>query len=228
MGYDITFHPFSRKEYKFFVEAVVENPDDFKKQLEYIHSDQGERDFLAQNVYGHVKRFKEEVLSGTVEYEKTIGLVSGAILGYLHPYWYSRGGLLTELLNEEECRKFFARISGIIDERNKPVFDKARNFITGNYSSGGFIPHQNITPLKEFLTKDSSKEIVDKYIGNTNIESLLKALEYCETHGLDLLEVSDIYVPFTGETSTYPENFRASHLENIDNFKNDSMKSELT
>ena len=37
MGYDVTFHPFKKTEYTYYVEKVVENPTDYLYQLENIH-----------------------------------------------------------------------------------------------------------------------------------------------------------------------------------------------
>ena len=65
MGYDVTFHPFKRSEYKFYVEEVVENPNDFHKKLKTIHTDNEERDFLKE-IFKKEKRTEDdfsEVLS---------------------------------------------------------------------------------------------------------------------------------------------------------------------
>lgn len=224
MGYDVTFHPFKRSEYKFYVEEVVENPNDFQNKLKTIHTDNEEREFLSENIYSRINQFKKDVLNGDAEYETTVGLASAAILGYLHPYWYSRGGMLSSLLTETEFDDISDNIVSIVDDKNKPVFEKSNNQIIGNYSSGCYIPNKNISTLKEKIKKSSNKDIVEKHIGDYNLESLLNCLDYCIKNELDLLEATDIFVPISGESSTYPSNLRAPHFKNISNYNNDSKK----
>jgi uncharacterized protein (UPF0297 family) len=227
MGYDVTFHPFKISEYKFYVEEVVENPKTYRDKIKTIHTDNEVRELLSQNIYSRISQFKNDVLNDELEYENSIGLASAAILGYLHPYWYSRGGMLSTLLDEPEFYDISENIVTIIDDKNNHIFERSINQIIGNYSSGCYIPNKNILTLKKKINKSSNKDIIEKHIGDYNLESLLNCLEYCLSNELDLLEATDICVPISGESSTYPQNLRAPHLKNIANFNNDSKKLNI-
>ncbi|GAA4823130.1 hypothetical protein [Algivirga pacifica] len=225
MGYDITFHPFSRKEFSYYIEDVIQAPSEYVSRLAKVHSDREEQAVLSANVYSRIGDFIEEVKMGDSAYEQTVGLAITAILGYLHPYWYARGGMLSALKTYPEFKSIFKEISSIAREETRFLFDQAHNQIIGNYSSGTYVPYENIGALKMLLEDEKNHSIVEETIGDYNKESLLNCLEYCLINRLDLLEAADIFIPATGEVSTYYPNARAPHLNNIMNFENNSKKS---
>ncbi|GJM61219.1 hypothetical protein [Persicobacter diffluens] len=223
MGFDVTLHPFRRTDFTFFVERVVENPKEFRYQATFIHEDEKEALFVRNNIYNHFESFKKGLLSGEDYYEKGIGLASAALMGFLHPYWYMRGGLISDLLQEGRLASYFQPIDRITKPVNKAVFGKAQNHIVENYSSGVYLPFENMEAFYEEVIGDKGQQF-SQHIGESNMESLKKCLEYCQLHQLDLLEATDVCVPFTGESSTYPAHLRASHLNNLNDFSNQSKR----
>lgn len=222
MGFDITFHPFSRKEYKFYIEQVVERPDDYVEQLKRIHSSSSESDYVAINIYSRFEVFKSNVMAGDESFDSTVGFASASIMGYLHPYWYSRNASLKEVILHLKVESVLSKISSIVELKNKTFFDKAINDIESNYSSGCYIQYEGAKQvMKSIKNKEKYKSLITCF-GKDNMASLISCLRYCVKNKLDILESSDIVVPFTGQTTTFSPNFRAAHLKNIKDHKNES------
>ena len=219
MGYDVTFHPFSRKEFHFYIERVVDDPTDYGLQLMGLHDDPEEHAFLTDAIYSRFGRFKAQILAGTMDFEKGIGSCMASIFGYLHPYWYSRGGMLSRLY-EAPFNAYRGDIADLVSGPSKPVFDKAYGAIMENYSSGVYVPYEKIAHLQQLLKDPANAAMVEEVIGGSNIASLLECLQYCLAHRLDLLEATDVYVPISGECSTLPANMRAEYLKNITDHSN--------
>ncbi len=226
MGFDVTLHPFKRKEFKYFIEDVVEQPQLIDSRVAAIHHKEEERAFLASSIYERISHFKTDVLEETAHVEKTIGLATAGILGYLQPYWYLRNGLLSKLMTSTVFASFTANLSSIVAESQKPFFDSESGVIE-NFSSGVYLPFDNIEKLKTELADVEFKTLVTETIGSENIEVLKNCLDYCISNELDLLEATDLCVPFTGESSTFAPNMKAIHLKNISDFKNYSEKRKV-
>jgi len=223
MGYDITLHPFSRKEFKYFIEEVVEKPETIDSRVAAIHNKETERAFIVDAIYSNIPAFKIDIDKNGVEVEKTTGMLSAAIMGYLHPYWYLRNGLLADLLDHELFSGLNTNLAALVKEENKKYFASGEGIIE-NYSSGFYLTFQQVTKLNDELSRPDSRKVAEKFLGDENYSLLKKCFTYCMENELDLLEASDIYVPFSGENSSYHLNVRAAHLKNISDFTNYSQK----
>ena len=224
MGYDVTLHPVNRKEFKYFIEEVFNEPHLMDTKAAAIHNKEQERVFLVKSVYSNFPKFKEQLLNKSSSVEKTIGFAATAILGYLQPFWYLRNGLISSLLSDFEFKEMTSNLSSIVEEENKVFFD-SENGVDENYSSGVFIPYQNIPTLLEKLRHAEFKNKIIEAIGEENLNSFICCLDYCNTEKLDLLESTDLYVPLSGEFYTFPSNAKALHLKNTSDYSNFSQKN---
>jgi len=227
MGYDVTFHPFSRAEFDFYVRRVVEDPTNYLQQIAHLHDSQEEHDFLDSGIYAHTAASVEKLRVGTQDFEKGIGFSAAAVFGYLHPYWYSRGGMLSRL-DISPFDNYRGDISDLVTGPSKWVFDKAYGVIMENYSSGVYVPYEKIGHLKNLLQDPANETLVNEVIGDSNLPSLLHCLDYCLKHQLDLLEATDLYVPMSGSCSSLTANFRASYMKNIDNHVNSGRSKPIS
>ena len=227
MGYDITMHPFSTREFNYYFDDVLLDDKKIDSRLQDIHTDEGERTFLKDAIYSRLAPLKSQTLSGELEFENGIGFGMCAIFGFLHPYWYSRNGLLTKLFQFEALKLYLGTIADLASDSNKALFNKSNGGLIGNYSSGVFVPSQNINAVLDLLQSTNGRAASVDQLGEENYTSVLHCLQYCLTHTLHLMEASDLVVPFSGESNTYPPNLRASHLKNIDNHDNNAKNKKI-
>jgi len=229
MGFDVTYHPIKREEFKFYIEEVVKQPDSYQKQLTCLHSDANEQAFLNDGIYSRFGTFKSDVLAGTGSFDKTIGFATAAIASYLHPYWYARGGLLSRLVAESGFQELNEPWSIWVDEELRPVFDQAVSLVSENYSSGCLIPYDKLEKLKQTLQVPENQAVVEKLIGDEdNRKALYNCIQYCLEQQTALLEATDLFVPFSGEHYSFAKNFKAFHLKNLDDFTNHSESKPLS
>ena len=221
MGYDVTFHPFSRVDFDYFVDRVLLNPVEYSEQVQRIHDDTGEREYVARELYGKWAEFNERILNGE-DFGNTLGFSITGILGYLKPYWYSRGGMLSRLITHEAFSPCTGDLTKIASQANRALCSRNEAVITGNYSSGCYIPFEQMRILRSRLEDEQHAPLIEEAIGEMNIAALKSCVEYCMQNELDLLESSDLYSPGSGRCSTFPKNIRAAYLKNIDDFSNDS------
>lgn len=219
MGYDVTFHPFNRKEFSYFIDQVVAMPTDYATQVQHLHGDPEEHDYISNNLYFYWEEHIGKIAQGS-DFESTLGFGIAGILGYLHPYWYSRGGLLSNLVQQAPFSAFTGRLANLASEATKAIFEKNSGLIVGNYSSGCYIPYESISDLIAALNDPANSTWVDEQIGDYNIESLRQCLAYCAQYQLDLFECTDLYVPSSGDCNTLPQNIRAGYKNNLDDFSN--------
>lgn len=224
MGYDVTFHPFDRKEFSYFIDQVVAAPTNYREQVQKLHTDPEEHDYVSNNLYFYWEEHTNKIVQGS-EFESTLGFGIAGILGYLHPYWYSRGGLLSNLVQRAPFNEFTGQLATLASNATKTIFEKNGGFIVSNYSSGCYIPYESISDLKATLKDPTHTAWVDEQIGDYNIDSLHNCLTYCLQHQLDLLECTDLYVPISGECNTLPQNIRAGYKKNLDDFSNSGAKT---
>jgi hypothetical protein len=227
MGFDITLHPFSTKEFKYYFEDVLIDESKITSRLEHIHTDDSEREFLKDAIYSRLQPLKSKVLSGQLEFENSIGFGMCAVFGFLHPYWYSRNGLITKLFELEELKQYVGNLTKLASDQNKDLFQKANGGLIGNYSSGVFIPDNSIDLVLNYISSQPGQKLAEDLLGGDNYNSFVTCLKYCSSNALHLLEASDLVVPFSGNTNTYPKNLRAFHLKNVDDQTNDAKKKVL-
>lgn len=228
MGFDVTFHPFRREEFKTYVEAIVKDPTTYQKQVASLHPDEDERKFINETLYGHFANSIPNILNSEASFDKTIGFSAAAIFGYLHPYWYARGGLLSRLLATEPFNGLASPWNALANDDNQNVFAQANDWVQENYSSGCLVLLEHIEEFKRRLNLPENQAVIEENIGTgDNLDSLNYCLQYCLEHQLDLLEASDVFVPFSGEHYTFGKNFRAAHLKNLDDLTNHSESTSL-
>lgn len=228
MGFDVTFHPFRREEFKTYVEAIVKNPTVYQKQVESLHPEGEERQFINETLYGHFAGSIPKILNNEALFDKTIGFSAAAIFGYLHPYWYARGGLLSKLLANSTFGELASSWNALAKDDTQNVFEQANDLVQENYSSGCLILFEQLEEFERRLNLPENHPVVDEAIGaGDNLDSLNYCLQYCLEHQLDLLEASDVFVPFSGEHYTFSKNFRAAHLKNLDDLTNHSESTSL-
>ena len=220
MGFDISFHPVDPKQLQTFVFDIYSDPSLAETRISYISANSDDQDFLRTHIYGVLPRFRQQLEAGS-GFDDSIAFLTAAIAGYLHPYWYSRGGCLSFLVEKiPELSSILCSVSTINPEPFANVTEKGSGRILANYTGGGYVMPNRIEELKTILSSRKYARIRNQILGKSNWVSLQNALSYCLTHKLGLMEASDIFVPLSGKTPSNPENFRAAHLKNLKDMRN--------
>ena len=223
MGYDITYHPLSEEDLRSYVINVVANPvpETYRPLLSELTTEGEDQEFIESGIYSRFPEFKRKILNGKGNAKSTTGFAAAALAGYLHPYWYCRNGALSYLCeNEAEFASFMKKDWGEIPENLRLYFEEAFTPFNDHYQAGVYIPADKIKALKLAIEDSMYNEAVSEHIGYRNYDCLLSAISYCEEHEVGLLEATDIFVPISGETSTFHDNLRAPYLKNIDDYNN--------
>lgn len=208
MGYDVTFHPISREEVNHYVNDVIKDSNNLERRITWLSKDKEDQDFLRESLYPKlIEAFKNDAL----ELPNVIGFGAAAIAGYLHPYWYNRGGAISFVAEHvPEFKELVTPISQLFG-KNGGVF------FTENYSATCWIGPEKLPALVSLL-KSRKKSIVsprNEYLGSEGREALLNAIEYAQTHNLGLIEATDIFEPTSGQIVAKPNHLRAKYLKNL-------------
>lgn len=200
MGYDVTYHPITRDELnRLYFEPLI-NPE----AIPALAAQTASPEF-----YKHIMKDMSEV-SEDDYFNTSHGLGMAAIAGCLNRYWYIRGGVFSFLCDDaEHFEKYALDYGEIIPKRlHKMEWD---NFLNQNYCSGAYIPHEKLPALLKDLTENKNLAPAVKFhFSHGRLKVFLKAIKFAIANNKDLLEATDLVVPypFSGEGwqwRTYPE-----------------------
>jgi hypothetical protein len=149
---------------------------------------------------------------------------AAAILaGFLHPYWYARGQALTFLAEEHapELAGLFVPIGKVAQGKLSALPDRKHAMIFGNESASGFIPPERIEFVMGILDALAEQpgrgglSLLETVLDDEGLESLRSALNYCRTHGLGMIEASDVVVPAADQCISDFGNLRAQFMNRM-------------
>jgi hypothetical protein len=232
MGYDITFHPFSVDELKYYVFDVAKDPGIAVKRVTEITSNPQKQEIIMEDIYSRFESFFTGVLRNEEKYAKTFAFAAAAIAGYLHPFWYSRGCSISFLVSEEYdyqhqvigYEKVFSKYIKSTMEIKPDVFegctDENSGLILENYSGGSYFYADELEMLWNDMTHEKNQEIVSRVFDESGLEAIGHAINYCRKNNIGFMEATDVVIPITSTTHTDYDNMRAAYLENIDDMQN--------
>jgi len=223
MAYDITYHPVSTSDIQRFVLNILDVPEveSYRPLLVELTTEAEDQEFIETGIYARFTDFRKKIDDNKGNTKSTTGFATAALAGYLHPYWYCRNGALSFLCeNEPEFASFLHFDWSFLPEQQQQYVVDAFGPLKDHYQAGVFVPFEKLPQLRLALSDSMYNDAVSEHIGHRNFDVLMAAIDYCIANELGLLEATDIFVPLSGETSTYHKNLRAPYLKNIDDFSN--------
>ncbi|WP_299674002.1 hypothetical protein [uncultured Tenacibaculum sp.] len=187
MGWDISYHPISEEQ---IIERYFDVLDD-KSLIKELVSKYGVKDFYA-------KKYEELIdiaLVTTSEdvFDKTHGYYIAATQGFFEKYFYVRGSAFS-FLEGNILSKYTKRWEEIFPKEK--LTNEVHNIITENYSSGKFIPPENIELLlNDYDTNLELQAKINHLFSDERIGIFFKAMYYALDKGLGLLEATEIVEP---------------------------------
>lgn len=219
MSFDITFHPITKEELQSFFIEVLNRPEDAGAKASEITTDP-EKEARIMGIYEECGDVLADVRAKKEPFS-TLVLGAGAIAGFLHPYWYSRGSSISFLcLEDERFDPLLISLAALFPRAFNGIKDESGGYIMDNFSGGGYVSNGNLPALKSMLLDDRYEDAVTSIFAEDSFEALMEAIDYALDNGAGLLEVSDLVVPSDGEVFTDPDNLRAHYLENVHDHEN--------
>ena len=214
MGFDVSWHPISQKEMlRWYFDRLEEVRSGDRSGLvalaeEYrIGSDNSNEEFCAAR-YQEIMDTAAKVQPGE-PFDKTHSYILAAVQGLFRTYYYTRGGLYSNLMDQPAMAAYtlpFQRILG--DRLQHPV----QNRILENYSGGVYIPEEQVPRLLDDGQSGPVRAALESVFGNT-LPVFFKALERARQEGLGLLEATEVIEP---NPLNIQETVCRSYLNNCD------------
>lgn len=199
MGYDITFHPVSEKELRYYFFDVVENHDLAEVRAHELAKSEYDYEWLL-GIYNNFPDW----LHSQEEIEPTFAYAAAAVAGFIHPYWYLRGQALTFLDTKHPIVSLFVPLTELGGPKLASLGPEA-TIISRNYSASGYLPHNRLDELQQLLSESDVE--VSEIFSERGKESLQVTIKYAKENGLGFIEASDICT-IDGESATYEPNLR--------------------
>jgi len=218
MGFDVTFHPISLKELKYFFFDVLEDPGIAAgRAAEITRVPRLQRNAL--KVYKMLP-----VLVRERDPLPSFGLCAAVVAGFLHPFWYARGQGFSLLPPDQvpEAPALFVSLDKLGSTTLNGLPNPSHGGFLGNESGSGWIPDDRIAAAERLLESLKTRlgsdglPIIRTAFDEDGLESLGAALGYCRSKQLGLIEAADVVVPISNRCVTDESNLRAPFLRNVD------------
>lgn len=214
MGFDVSWHPISQKEmFRWYFDRLEEVRSGDHSELlalaeEYrMGSDHGNEKFCAGR-YQEVMDTAAKVQPGEA-FDETHSYILAAVQGLFRTYYYTRGGLYSNLMDQPAMAGYTLPFQKILGDRlQNPV----QNRILENYSGGVYIPEDQVPRLLADGQSGPVRKALEAVFGNT-LPVFFKALEHAKREGLGLLEATEIIEP---NPLNIQETVCRSYLNNCD------------
>lgn len=214
MGFDVSWHPISQKEmYRWYFDRLEEvRSGDHAGLLalaeEYkIGSGHGNEKFCAGR-FQEIMDTAAKVQPGEA-FDKTHSYILAAVQGLFRTYYYTRGGLYSNLMDQPAMAAYTLPFQKILGDRLK---NPVQNRILENYSGGVYIPEDQVSRLLADGQSGPVRRALEQVFGNT-LPVFFKALEHAKREGLGLLEATEIIEP---NPLNVQETVCRSYLNNCD------------
>lgn len=214
MGFDITFHPVSKDEIDYYVFSVADNPELAELRVSELTDDPDEQDYIMDAYYSNFSMWIDEIKElskqdNAPHFASRFGFATAGIIGYIRPFWYSRGQAISFLARKSEnVKTLIIPLTQIARGSVKDLPDSSNGIISQNYMSSGFI--DNIDKLEELLDSLSQpkgwkkiyqgnwrqgESLLEELFFEDGVTALHNVIEYARINKLGLMEAADIYGP---------------------------------
>lgn len=218
MSLDVTFHPIREDELAQFVAEVILDPAQVPSRVTQAVEMPEKQEALA-NIYETLIGLGQAALAGR-EPMAAVSLGAAAVAGFLHPYWYARGAGIAHLAEEDPLfEDLLTPLGVILGEAFMAAPDPDLGGLSEGFMGGGYVPLDRLDALEDALDGEGA-ETARAVLGEDGREALLQAIGYAALHGCGLLEASDVVAPNDETCFSDPENLRAPHLENAEDYAN--------
>lgn len=222
MGYDITFHPVSLDDLRYFVFDVADQPDLAESRAAELARDDVEVTQIL-DLYGLFPTWMEKAQTGQAGVAETFAFACAAIAGYRHPFWFARGCACAFLLPmAPELAGLFQPVPTIATGAVSILPDPSGGVLPGNNAAGGILPRDRFDDLRTILEELSEQpgefapSALHDVFGKAGLDALERALSYATENELDLIEASEVVIPAQPKTYTRFDHMRAHYLNKLD------------
>ncbi len=197
MGFDVSWHPISQKEmFLWYFDRLEEVRAGDRSKLTALAREhqlgkaEGNEAFCIAR-YQEIMDTAAQVGPGE-SFDKTHSFILAAVQGLFRTYYYTRGGLYSDLaFQRPEMAAYTTSFRKILGERlRNPLQDR----IFENYCGGVYIGEDQVPQLLADYESGRAKEALESCFGST-LPVFLKALGHAKAEGLGLLEATDLVVP---------------------------------
>lgn len=196
MGFDVSWHPISQREMVQWYFDPLEraragdlSPVRALAEEYQLGRAAGYEDVCRER---YVEMMETAAAVGPEEsFDKTHSFILAAVQGLFRTYYYTRGGLYSNLVQIPEMAAYTLPFEKILGERLK---NPVRNRITENYSGGVYIPEDQVPRLLADCESGAARGPLEQVFGNT-LPVFLKALNHAKREGLGLLEATEVVEP---------------------------------
>lgn len=192
MGYDISYHPISKKQLKeWYFDALTDaldgKRDDVEKRAVSCGLDKDDTE-----TYVEIMKVAADTES-TESFEKTHAYYAAVIQGLFRKYYYVRGSALSFLIEKHsEVGKYVTSWKEI-----RPGYIKCQisNRLVENYSGGVYLDEKQVCRLENDLRNDEQiKRLFNEFFG-VFMPVFEAAINDAASNNLGLLEASEVVEP---------------------------------
>jgi hypothetical protein len=188
MGFDVSYHPISEAEiYEWYFDKL--NNREAARALAQRHG----MATLYADKYLDILRIGAQTEPDEL-FEKAHGLYIAVVQGFFRRYFYTRGAAFTFLIEADAAFRRYTKPWA--DILRTAVPNPAKSMIIENYSSGVFIPPEQVKQLlSDYEQVPEAKAKLDETFSHGRIAVFLKAARYAAENGLGLLEATEVVEP---------------------------------
>lgn len=214
MGFDVTWHPISQKEMRlwYFDRLEEARRGDYATAMALaaqhrMGQEAGYQDFCQKGYRAMLEQAAQ--LTDKDPFDKTHSYILAMIQGLFRTYYYTRGGLYSNLMDQPAMAAYTLPFQKILGDRlSNPV----QNCILENYSGGVYIPEDQVPRLLADGQSGPVRAALESVFGNT-LPVFFKALEHAGRESLGLLEATEVIEP---NPMNIQETVCRSYLNNCD------------
>lgn len=187
MGWDISYHPISEEQINSWYFEVLQN----QEKIKVLTKEHAIEDFYEQKYADTIGVASQTDLNSV--FDTSHGYYVAVIQGFFQKFFYTRGAALSFSENPV-LQKYFRPWQKVISKEAHA--GQIHNRITTNYSSGVFIPKDQVVMiLNDYEHDQDVKEELDKLFSHDRIKVFLKALRFARENALGLLEATEVIEP---------------------------------
>lgn len=194
MGFDITYHPISEYEIQhWYFDAMNDVSLIEKLALE------NNIDPFYKGKYEDIILFAKET-EPTESFDSCHGRYISLVQGFFRTYFYTRNSAFSFLIDRYPDFKKYTK--GWAEVMRCPIENPVKNKITENYSSGVFIPEDQVgVLLSDYRSDENVRKVLDDFYSNERIAVFIKALEFSKQNKMGILEAAEVVEPNVRELS---------------------------
>ncbi|SHF68435.1 hypothetical protein [Chryseobacterium vrystaatense] len=188
MGFDITYHPISEHE-------IQEWYFDAMNDLSLIEklAIRNKMDEFHKEKYEDIILLAKETQPADI-FDMTHGRYISVIQGFFRTYFYTRNSAFSFLIDQYPFFKKYTK--GWAEIIHGPISNPINDRITENYSSGIFIPEDQVSILlSDYRSNQSLRDVLDSFYSHERITVFIKALEFSKQNRMGILEAADVIEP---------------------------------